>query len=124
MWRWPGHKGLLLSLVGNALLAVAVLWALTTSRPMPATAEALPVTQAGQEVALQWRQIRASDYAAYARNLRALGCPEASVIDLIVGEVTARFSERWRAELRQAPVEFWESAARVSSAEQARLSES
>jgi len=123
MWSWRTHKGLLLSLAGNVLLAV-VIGVLIGRRPATSAGISLPsASGTGGGPTLQWAQIRASDYAAYARNLRALGCPQDSVIDLIVGEVTAQFSERWRAEARATSYAFWESPVLGSSAEQARLRE-
>jgi hypothetical protein len=116
---------LLLSLAGNLLLAIALVWALVWALAVrkPATASisaARPGSQATDGSAPQWDRIRSTDYAAYARNLRALGCPEASIIDLIVGEVTAQFSERLRAEVQRTPYRFWEAASLTSAAEQSR----
>jgi hypothetical protein len=119
---WFTHKGLLLSLAGNLLLAGAVVWALTARKPTaPAIISLEPGSQSGSGTAPQWERIRSTDYAAYARNLRALGCPEASIIDLIVGEVTAQFSERLRTQARAAPYRFWESASLAAAAERSRL---
>jgi hypothetical protein len=116
----------LLSLAGNLLLAGgmawAVVWALAARKPTsPATISLQPGSQSGSGTTQQWDSIRSTDYAAYARNLRALGCPEASIIDLIVGEVTARFSERLRAQARAAPYRFWESTSPAAAAERSRL---
>jgi hypothetical protein len=118
---WRGRRGLWLSLAGNLLLAGAVIWALTRPPAVPATIVLGPGSTAGSGTAAQWDRIRSTDYAAYARNLRALGCPESSIIDLIVGEVTAQFSERWRAQAGAMPYRFWESAAPAAAAERSRL---
>ena len=121
MSSWRARKGLLLSLAGNLLLAAAVVWAVAWRKPAPAVIALDPSVPAGPATAAQWQQIRATDYAAYVRNLRALGCPEASIIDLVVGEVTAQFTERLRAQAPQGPYRFWESASPASAAERARL---
>jgi hypothetical protein len=124
MFNWRAHKGLVLSLAGNLLLAVAVVWALTARKPAAIPEISLqPSTQPQGETSLPWGRVRAADYADYVRNLRALGCPEASIVDLIVGEVTAQFSERWRTASHVAAVKYWETATTNSSAEQARLRE-
>ena len=124
MRNWRAHKGLVLSLAGNLLLAGAIVWGLATRKPAPALSLSLePTTQAKGETSLPWSRIRAADYAEYARNLRALGCPEASVVDLIVGEVTAQFAERWRAAGGAATFNYWETAASASAAEQTRRRE-
>jgi hypothetical protein len=120
---WRTHRGLLLSLGANLLLAVVVIWALAARRTASSTETATAAAPLSSSSALQWTQIRASDYAAYVRNLRALGCPEDSIIDLIVGEVTAQFNERWGRQARQPVQRFWEAPSLASAAEQARLRE-
>ena len=37
---------------------------------------------------LDWRQVESSDYRQYIANLRAAGCPEKTIRDIIVAEVS------------------------------------
>lgn len=118
---WRTRKGLLSSLLANAVLAAALLWMLVVRKPAPPVIDLDPGSASSNGGSVQWQQIRAADYAAYVRNLRALGVPEASIIDLVVGEVTAQFTARLRAQAPPGPYRFWESAALTSAAERARL---
>jgi hypothetical protein len=44
-----------------------------------------------------WRQVESEDYRQYVANLRAIGCPEATVRDIVVADVNGLFSSRARA---------------------------
>jgi hypothetical protein len=101
---------IILSLGLNLLLAVAVVWAAkfrpaTTVRP--AIAESItnrvvrtrPVTEAAAAVVevtapFHWAQIESTDYRAYIANLRAIGCPEATIHDIVEADVNDLFSGR------------------------------
>jgi hypothetical protein len=122
MVRWHERKGLVLSLAGNVLLAGVLLWLAATRGSAPATTNTTAApSAAGASSTPAWNQVRASDYGEYARNLRALGWPEASIVDLIVGEVTATFAQRWQSESAAVLGKYWESATPAAAAEQARL---
>jgi hypothetical protein len=101
---------IILSLGLNLVLAVAVVWAAkfrpaTTVRP--AIAESItnrvvrtrPVTEAAAAVVevtapFHWAQIESTDYRAYIANLRAIGCPEATIHDIVEADVNDLFSGR------------------------------
>ena len=69
---------------------------------LPAT-HAGPLTTAG----FHWRQMESEDYAIYIANLRRIGCPEATVRDIVVADVRAGFDSK-RAAVHPAPTaEFW-----------------
>jgi len=122
MLKWREHKGLLLSLAANLLLAAVVAWALVVRQPV--TAAASKVSSGKSQVSpagVDWSAIRANDYTVYVQNLRALGCPEASIVDLIVGEVTAAYAARMRAEAAPPQWNYWETAAVTEAAEEARI---
>ena len=84
----------------NLLLAVAlsVVWrahqvpAMNPNLPTAATkgksatpAKATPL--AANPAAFHWRQLDAPDFPTYVRNLRSIGCPEATIHDIIQGEL-------------------------------------
>ena len=50
----------------------------------------------------QWRQIESSDYPTYIANLRAVGCPEQTIRDIITADVDSIYAPR-RAQLKQEP---------------------
>ncbi len=60
-----------------------------------------------------WRRVEAADYHAYVRNLRAIGCPEETVQDIIYSDVSKLYAEKYRALNRQyrygstAAVDYW-----------------
>ena len=53
----------------------------TQAMATPATAPDIQATP------LDWRQLESSDYRQYIANLRAVGCPEKTIRDIIVAEV-------------------------------------
>jgi hypothetical protein len=70
--------------------------------------------------AFSWRRVEAADYHAYVRNLRAIGCPEETVQDIIYSDVSKLYAEKFRALNRQfrfGPVgtDYWTSSDQYSS---------
>lgn len=55
-----------------------------------------------------WSQIEAEDYHVYIANLRRIGCPEATVRDLVVADVNDLFSARVKALVDAVTGRFWE----------------
>lgn len=58
---------------------------------------------------LTWRDIESDDYPTYVRNLRAIGCPEQTLRDIIVADVNELFAKRRATELFSASHEWWRS---------------
>jgi hypothetical protein len=55
-----------------------------------------------------WRTVESTDYRQYVANLRAIGCPEKTLRDIIMADVTDLFRER----ARHSPsnrCEYWKS---------------
>lgn len=67
-----------------------------------------------------WRQVESNDYETYIQNLRAIGCPEETIRDIIVADVNKRFEARRANEARTNEVRWWESK---TEAEQAKSRE-
>ena len=43
-----------------------------------------------------WRQVESTNYIEYIQNLRAIGCPEMTIRDIVVADVNALFENRER----------------------------
>jgi hypothetical protein len=126
MFDWRNHPALLSSLLANVLLAGTVSWWLFSRPSAGGAAPPLTTSDLPPEVAQSaattwdWSRVRSADDAVYARNLRALGVPEHNVVDLVLGEITARYAEQWRKEAGAMPA-YWQSVGIGAAKEQARL---
>jgi hypothetical protein len=60
-----------------------------------------------------WSQVASRDLRAYRDNLRAIGCPEATVRDILTSVVEADYRERVRALIRPYAAQFWDTVARL-----------
>ena len=58
---------------------------------------------------LSWQALESTNYVAYMQNLRAFGCPDETILDIILTDIGRYYAKR-RAQLRaQAPPpKFWE----------------
>src|SRR3989442_637802 len=56
-----------------------------------------------------WDEIESADYATYISNLRAIGCPEATIRDIIVADVNQLFARRRATEVVGAEQQWWRS---------------
>ena len=68
---------------------------------------------------LDWRSVESTDYRQYVRNLRAIGCPEQTIFDIIVADVNMLFARRSSAP-DGASLGYWQSRRGVSSRDEAR----
>jgi len=122
---------ILISLLLNAALLAAVGWfaSRTPEPPPPAqvftrlvataaparapeTPEPAPLPAApGAAAAFDWRQVESPDYKEYIANLRRIGCPEQTIRDLIIADVSKLYAEK-RAALFNPPkvVRYWQSS--------------
>ena len=57
---------------------------------------------------LTWQSLESSDYKQYAANLRAIGCPEATIRDILRADVTQLYEEKKKQLRLAAPkYEYW-----------------
>lgn len=127
--RWM----LWLSLSVNGALAALLGWLLTRARPVQtpdrplrtattgmtaAAADAATIPEAKPEhespdpvLPFHWSQIASTNFALYRDQLRALGCPEATVRDIIESEVNAWFAQRRRPITDAVQRRFWDAIA-------------
>lgn len=85
---------------------------LPTNSPIIQTGSNKPGTQRQRRVNVDpfnWSSVEAEDYVTYIANLRSIGCPEETIKDIIVADVTKLYAQR-RAELADAeePFKFWQ----------------
>ena len=56
-----------------------------------------------------WGEIESDDYPVYIANLRRIGCPEATIRDIIVADVNQLYARRRATEVVTAPQQWWRS---------------
>lgn len=129
--RLPGRWVLATLLTGSLALNLALaVWCIRPahrlgngpSTPLPAPAPGVrdagvPLRPPAGEPApgtrvasapFQWSTIEADDYRQYIANLRAVGCPEETIRDLIAADLAAAYAPRARAILKPKPRAYWE----------------
>jgi hypothetical protein len=55
-----------------------------------------------------WKNIDTGDFRQFVQNLRSIGCPEATVRDIVVAELREEFNHRRSEVLKQEPIPYWE----------------
>lgn len=94
---------LIISLIVNLLLAAG--W-IVSSRKHPSTQDDLAslatqtntVTKTAvivRRTFFSWQEIESQDYAAYIKNLREIGCPEQTIRDIIIADVSQMLREKY-----------------------------
>lgn len=73
------------------------------------------VVKTAKQAVFHWREVEAIDYQTYIVNLRAIGCPEQTIRDMIVADVHALYLRRYGVMMADEPVKFWENGYGVSS---------
>lgn len=56
-----------------------------------------------------WSQIETNDYRAYIQNLRAIACPESTIRDIIVADVTSLYERKRLTEIVTPEQQWWRS---------------
>jgi hypothetical protein len=104
---------LILSILANLLLggyivyqgrgkAVAPVASATDGKPaitpnrQPRNPDTKTVTVTLPATGLDWRGVESEDYKKYIANLRAIGCPEETIRDIIIADVNKLFEQRKR----------------------------
>jgi hypothetical protein len=59
--------------------------------------------------AFSWREIESGDYFTYIHNLRSIGCPESTIRDIIVADVSQLFARRRAREITMPEHHWWKS---------------
>lgn len=66
-----------------------------------------------------WSQIESDDYAKFIENLRAIGCPEPTIRDIIVADVDQLFAQRRATEIVTTESQWWKSEPSIDVTEAA-----
>lgn len=70
--------------------------------------DATPAGMAPRErLRLQWSQVESSDYRQYIANLRAIGCPEPTLRDIIVADLNQAYGDKMRAIWQRPVIPYW-----------------
>lgn len=118
---------LMISLALNLALGAPILWPRPSPRVSPALSSreitnrnirvagrpAAPPHDAGPKTIeinepFHWSQLESEDYRVYAAKLRGIGCPEATVRDIILADVRELFVRRVRELVDPVLPRFWE----------------
>ena len=86
------------SILLNLIFLGTGLWSLTrqpATAPAPAVLPPTALTPA-PAAPFRWSQLEAGDYPTYIANLRAIGCPEETIRDLITADVASQYEEKRR----------------------------
>jgi hypothetical protein len=76
--------------------------AFNSPAPLPLQAQAVEkavtnfITKAAPPKLPDWRAVESDDYKRYIANLRAIGCPEKTIRDVIVADVNDLYRQRYR----------------------------
>lgn len=114
----------------NFLLIAWIAWSLVAARSAPSLLQgsdpassptspsqaassttSLTIDAPAFEPPIRWSEIESSDYLQYVANLRAIGCPELLVRDIITADLTDTFSKRARAIWSPVHKAYWEKPA-------------
>ena len=105
LWTWPRPVEL-----PSRLVRVT---AAPANAPVPDPNPPAPTPSAPPpDVPFHWSQIASTDFARYRDELRAVGCPEQTVREIIESEINAWFAQRRRPILDALQPRFWESVGR------------
>lgn len=103
LWTWPAPP---------APLRLPDRPARVASAPVTTNAPALSPAPTTSGARLHWADLASTNFLAYRDNLRAVGCPEKTVRDILESEINAEFARRRRPLLDQLQSQFWDFAAR------------
>lgn len=74
--------------------------------------------------AFQWSQLEAPDFPTFVKNLRAIGCPEVTIRDILAGEVDEIYELKSQASMQQASTaDGYTSKSHAGTAAQATLNQ-
>ncbi len=73
----------------------------------PQQAPSSASSETSSSLPFHWSQIESDDYREYIANLRAVGCPESTIRDLITADLAALYAPRAQAIWARQPEPYW-----------------
>lgn len=108
---------LVLSLLANLILALVWFGAKRASRAqgdaLAGSTNTINTTNTRNAVIVRrqffsWQELESQDYPTYIKNLRSIGCPEQTIRDIVIADVTQMLAEKYRgASIRLKPNPKW-----------------
>ena len=88
----------------------------------PAAAATPTPTPAPRTTPFHWRNVESSDYGKYIANLRAIGCPEQTIRDIVIADVNKLFVARRAERITGGRVPpYWQTVESLPAAAGARI---
>src|ERR1017187_7157912 len=81
--------------------------AASSAQPRGAVKAAPRPAEASRVAPFDWRQVESADYKQYIANLRAIGCPEKTIKNIIVADVNDLFSSRMASVTQTNQYQYW-----------------
>jgi hypothetical protein len=81
--------------------------AASSAQPRGAVKAAPRPAEASRVAPFDWRQVESGDYLQYIANLRAIGCPEKTIKDIIVADVNDLFASRMASVTQTNQYQYW-----------------
>ncbi len=83
--------------------------------PVVETTNSAKTDVTNKVVRLDWRSVESADYKKYVQNLRAIGCPEETIFDIIVADVNTLFAMKARSLTPAKEWKYWEAEDEIPS---------
>ena len=96
--------------VGEAPAALERSAVVTTQRTLRVPAPAPPTVPTPTAPTFHWSALESPDYVVYAANLRAVGCPERTLRDILLPDIQKLYDEREAGLVADPEDTFWETA--------------
>src|ERR1035441_1378359 len=81
--------------------------AASSAQPRGAARATPRPAEASRVAPFDWRQVESGDYLQYIANLRAIGCPEKTIKDIIVADVNDLFASRMASVTQTNQYQYW-----------------
>lgn len=83
---------------------------LSTEMRPAAPAPAPQIAKSEPPPKFDWREVESTNYQTYIQHLRAIGCPDQTIRDIVLADVNAVFDAKEKTAQRANRVEFWHPA--------------
>ena len=90
-----------------------------SARPMWPVTNAVKTHTVVRHVNFTWEEVESADYVTYINNLRAIGCPEQTIRDIIVADVNQLYLHRRVTEVISADQQWWRAEPEAKLVEEA-----